>query len=126
MTDVACQISFVGMDAVEAARVEVRAWLLRLGALTSQMTGGHVLIEGVDEHRKLRVYRVRMDLSMPDGAVVVVSHEHPSNASHEDLYVAIRNGFRAARRQLEEYVKTLPAPADALAIAGPVDNQAIS
>jgi len=125
MMDVACQISFVGMDAVEAARVEVRAWFLRLGALTKPVTGGHVLIEGVDAHRKLREYRVRMDLTMPDGVVVAVSHDHPSNAAHEDLYVAIRNGFRAARRQLEEYFKSLP-PGEGLVATATVDNQAVN
>ncbi|MBC8131350.1 MAG: HPF/RaiA family ribosome-associated protein [Deltaproteobacteria bacterium] len=93
------------MDAVDAAKLEVRAWLPRLGALTAELTGAHVLIEATDERRQQRQYRVRMDLTMPD-AVVVIAHDHPSNASHEDLYVAIRNAFRAARRQLEEYFKT--------------------
>ena len=105
MIQSACQITFLGMDAVEAAKVEVLAWLPRLGALTDQATGAHVLIEAVDEHRKQRLYRVRMELAMQEG-VVVVTHDHPSNVAHEDVYVAIRNAFRAARRQLEDYFKT--------------------
>ena len=104
----ACQVTFVGMDAVEAAKVEVRAWLPRLGALTEQVTAGHVVIEAIDEHRKERRYRVRMELTMGEG-VVIVTHDHPSNIAHEDVYVAIRNGFRAARRQLEEHGKTRDA-----------------
>lgn len=102
-----CRITFVGMDPVEAARLEVRAWLPRLGPLTAPMTAGQVMIEAVEEHRKQRLYRVRMELTMPGGPVIV-THEHPRNAAHEDLYVAIRNAFRAARRQLEDYFKTHP------------------
>jgi len=103
MMDAPCQITFVGMDGAEPIRLEVRAWLTRLGPLMDQVKSGHVLIEGVDENRKLRTHRVRMDLPMSDGAVVSVTHEHPSNAAHEDVYVAVRNAFRAARRQLEEH-----------------------
>jgi ribosome-associated translation inhibitor RaiA len=102
-----CQIIFKGTDPSEAARVEVRAWLDRLGALTTPMIGGQVVIEAVDEGRREdRRYHVRMELTMPEG-VVVVGPDHPSNAPHEDVYVAIRNAFRAARRQLESSVPSL-------------------
>lgn len=102
----ACQIDFGGMAASEPPRVEVHAWLDKLDALTSSMTGGHVVIEAVDRGRKERQYRVRMGLTMPTG-VVVVDHDHPANAPHEDIYVAIRNAFRAARRQLETHFRTI-------------------
>jgi hypothetical protein len=95
-----CQVTFSGMLASEPARVEVHAWVERLGELTAPMTAGQVLIEAVDRDRKERHYRVRMDLTMPTG-VVVVDYDHPNNRPHEDVYVAIRNAFRAARRQLE-------------------------
>jgi hypothetical protein len=97
-----CQVAFAGMLPSEQTRVEVHAWVERLGELISPMTAGQVLIEVVDRGRKERQYRVRMDLTMP-GGVVVVDHDHPNNRPHEDVYVAIRNGFRAARRQLEIY-----------------------
>jgi ribosome-associated translation inhibitor RaiA len=111
-----CQITFKGMDPSEAGRVEVRAWLEKLGALTTPMIGGQVVIEAVDEGRREdRRYHVRMELTMPEG-VVVVGPEHPSNGAHEDVYVAIRNAFRAARRQLE--VSVAAHAVDAAAIAG--------
>ena len=96
----ACQVAFGGMPASEPARVEVYAWLERLGALTAPMTAGQVLIEAVDRGHKEPHYRVRMDLTLPTG-VVAVDYDHPSNRPHEDVYVAIRNAFRAARRQLD-------------------------
>jgi hypothetical protein len=103
-----CHITFKGMDPSEAGRVEVRAWLDRLGPLTRTMIAGQVVIEAVDEGRRDdRRYHVRMELTMPEG-VVTVGPDHPSNGAHEDVYVAIRNAFRAARRQLELSAQARP------------------
>jgi ribosome-associated translation inhibitor RaiA len=107
-----CQIAFVGMTASEPPRAEVHAWLARLGLLTAPMTAGRVVIEAVDQDHKERRYRVRMDLTMPHG-IVTVGHDHPNNAAHEDIYVAIRNAFRAGRRELEAYSsRGAPAPVE--------------
>jgi len=121
-----CQIIFKGMDPTEAARVEVRAWLDRLGALTTPMIGGQVVIEAVDEGRREdRRYHVRMELTMPEG-VVSVGPEHPSNGAHEDLYVAIRNAFRAARRQLESSIQAHVVAAAEIAAQQPLPLSAES
>ena len=105
-----CQIAFVGTTASEPPRAEVHAWLAKLGLLTASMTEGRVVIEAVDQDHKERRYRVRMDLTMPHG-VVSVGHDHPNNGAHEDIYVAIRNAFRAGRRELEAYSLSRGAPA---------------
>ena len=105
-----CQIAFVGTPASEAPRAEVHAWLAKLGLLTAPMTEGRVVIEAVDQDHKERRYRVRMDLTMPHG-VVTVGHDHPNNGAHEDIYVAIRNAFRAGRRELTAYSLSHGAPA---------------
>ena len=103
----------MGTTASEAPRAEVHAWLAKLGPLTAPMTEGRVVIEAVDQDHKERRYRVRMDLTMPHG-VVTVGHDHPNNGAHEDIYVAIRNAFRAGRRELEAYSqsRSLPAPVE--------------
>jgi hypothetical protein len=105
-----CRITFHGFAASEPPRIEVRAWLSRLGALTAPMTGGEVAIEALDQGRKERQYRVRMELQMPRGPVIVGS-DHPGNSSHEDVYVAIRNAFRAARRELATTLQEQDLPA---------------
>ena len=50
-----------------------------------------------------------MDLTLPTG-VVAVSYDHPNNRPHQDICVAIRNAFRAARRQLEAHRGTVSSP----------------
>ncbi len=102
-----CRITFHGCVASEAPRVEVRAWLARLGALTGPMIDGDVVIEALDEARSERRYRVRIQLQMPAGPVLVGS-DHPANLPSDDVYVAIRNGFRAARRELELQQRAQP------------------
>ena len=104
-----CQIAFMGVAGSEAPRAEVHAWLAKLGLLTAPMTEGRVVIEAVDQDHHERQYRVRMDLTMPHG-VVTVGHDHPNNRAHEDIYVAIRNAFRAGRRELEAYALSHRAP----------------
>jgi hypothetical protein len=98
-----CRITLDGLDASTALKIEVRAWLDKLGELTAPMTAGHVAIESVNENRKQLLYRVHMQFTMPAG-VVLVGLDHPSNGVHEDIYVAIRNGFRAARRELAAHL----------------------
>ena len=106
-----CRIDFEGCTGTEAARVEVRAWLDRLGELTAALNSAEVVIESIFEPRKERLYRVRMRLTMR-AAVVAVAPDHPNNGPHEDIFCAIRNAFRAARRQLESYQKEHPAAPD--------------
>jgi hypothetical protein len=106
-----CRIVFHGLTASEPPRLEVRAWLVRLGALTAPMLDGEVTIEALDQGRKERCYSVRVELVMPAGSVIVRSN-HPGNPAHEDVYVAIRNAFRATRRELETQLRE-QAPAAA-------------
>ena len=82
-----CLVTFGNMVASEPPRAEVHAWLEKLDSLTASMTDGQVLIEAVDRGRHERHFRVRMSLTLATG-VVVVDHDHPSNAPHEDVFVA--------------------------------------
>lgn len=52
------------------------------------------------------LYSVRIDMTVP-GDELVVNREHRFDHAHEDVNVAIRDAFRAARRQLEDYVRRM-------------------
>jgi len=66
--------------------------------------------------RKGKLYHVRVEIGVP--GTELVANRHPKNKhAHEDVYVAVRDAFDAARRQLEDYgrklsgrVKTHEAP----------------
>jgi len=53
-------------------------------------------------HRNGDLYAVRLQISTPGGADVVVDRNPDQDHSHEDPYVAIRDAFRAARRRLQD------------------------
>jgi cold shock CspA family protein len=57
-------------------------------------------------HRQGRLYSVRVDLVVPGGEIVV-NREHPRDHAHEDVFVALRDAFRAAERRLEDHVRRL-------------------
>jgi ribosome-associated translation inhibitor RaiA len=60
-----------------------------------------VVLELAARHqRKGKQYTARIDLKVP-GSEIAVTHEHD-----EDLNVALRDAFDAARRRLEDYART--------------------
>jgi cold shock CspA family protein len=65
----------------------------------------HVVVEAPHRrHRTGRRYHVRVRLTVP-GEELVVSRDPGRDEPHEDVYVAIRDSFHAARRRLEDYVR---------------------
>lgn len=84
----------------------------------------HVVVEAPrGHHRKGELFRVRVDATAP-GVEVVVGRDPAESSDHTDVYVAIRDAFRAARRSLEsredrrrvlrERAETTPQPTEGL------------
>lgn len=48
-------------------------------------------------HHQGRLYDVHIDITVPGGELVV------NRVANEDVYVAVRDAFDAAKRQLEDY-----------------------
>ena len=57
-------------------------------------------------HHQGQLYHVTVDLTVP-GAELVASRSNDKNHAHEDVYVAIRDAFDAAKRQLQQYKRKL-------------------
>ena len=51
-------------------------------------------------HRTGRIRHIRIRLTLPKGEVVI-AREPAADGAHEDLHVALRDAFRAARKQIE-------------------------
>lgn len=54
------------------------------------------------QHHKGNLYRVRLEIEVPDDQILVTRDPGDEHA-HEDIYVAVRDAFDAARRQLKSY-----------------------
>lgn len=97
------QVSFRGIDPSEFLEAEVRQRAEVLGRFSDRIIACKVVLEPSHKnHHKGNIYHVRIDLTVP-GKEIVVSRDPGGNHAHEDMHVAIRDAFQAAKRQLEDY-----------------------
>lgn len=98
----------------------------KLDEFFPRITSCRVVVEAPHRHHQWgELYHVRIDLGVP-GTELVVSHEPSARAvlksedevtavrkhierhpEHRDVFVAIRDAFASARRQLQDYVQRL-------------------
>ena len=103
--DTSLQISFRNMDRSEAVEARVREKAEKLEKYYGRLTSCRVMIEAPERrHHKGMLFHVRIELGVPGKKLVVSRHPKDKHA-HEDVYVAIRDAFDAARRRLEDYVR---------------------
>jgi len=103
--EVPVQITFHGLEPSAAIEEKIREKVARLDACYARITRCRVVVEVPHRHHERgKLYQVRIDLSVPD-AELVVSRDSAERQSHRDVFVAIRDAFDAARRQLEDYTR---------------------
>ncbi len=97
------QITFHGLDSSPAIEARVREWTDKLEKVFPRIVRCTVAIaQPHAQHRKGNQFHVRIELAVP-GQDVVVSNDPGREETHEDPYVALRDAFRAARRQLDAH-----------------------
>ena len=101
------QVSFDDLPVDDAVRDAALDHVAQLERYTDRITGCHVVIgQPHRHHRQGRLYSVRVDLVVPGGEIVV-NRDHHLDHAHEDVFVALRDAFAAARRRLEDHVRHL-------------------
>jgi cold shock CspA family protein/ribosome-associated translation inhibitor RaiA len=99
------QVTLHGIGPSPAIEQVLRRKLAWLRRYFPRIVGCRVSVEAPPRHRrKGRLYSVRVDVTVPGGELVVA--RNPSlDQAHEDLLVAIRDAFDAARRELMDYAR---------------------
>lgn len=98
------KIAFEGVEPTESLRGRVEREVEKLERYSGRITSGRVSVLGRSGRRhKGDLYGVRIQLALPGRDDVIVDRNPPADHSHEDIYVAIRDAFDAARRQLEDH-----------------------
>jgi len=101
------QVSFDDLPVDEAVREAALAHVADLERYSRRITGCHVVVAQPHRHHRAgRLYSVRIDLVVPGGEIVVNRDQHLDHA-HEDVFVALRDAFAAARRRLEDHVRRM-------------------
>jgi ribosomal subunit interface protein len=93
------QITARDISLSEAAEDDIRAKAENLDTYYNGIMSCRVVVEGPVRHHRKGPFTVRIDLSVPGDELVV------DRQADEDLYVAIRDAFDAARRRLEDYAR---------------------
>ena len=97
------QVTFRNMDASEAVEADIRDKAAKLDQYCSDIMSCRVIVELLHRaHHQGNLFHVRVDITVP-GQELVASRDPDEHHAHEDAYVAIRDAFNAAIRQLQEY-----------------------
>ena len=96
------QIRFHDLEPSEFVEAAVRKHAERLERFNSRIISCRVSVAAAHKrHHKGNLYRVTVDVRTPAGEVAV-SRSPEAHHEHEDVYVAIRDAFNAARRRLQD------------------------
>jgi ribosomal subunit interface protein len=91
------QITLRGIGQSDALEAAIREKAAKLDQFHPRIMSCAVVVEVPGRHQhKGKEFVVHIDLKIP-GEEIAVNRHH-----HEDIYVALRDAFDAARRQLEE------------------------
>jgi hypothetical protein len=99
---VSLDVTFRDMPSTETVIAAVQRWADRLGKLDPRIQRCAVVISRPHQHhRHGQQFHIGIELVRPDHNIIV-AHDPGLDAAHEDVYVALGDAFRAARRQLQD------------------------
>lgn len=98
------QITFRNIESSASLEARIRQWASKLERFSDQILRCHVVVEAPhhQHHAQGALFDFRVDISVP-GKEIVIGHSNSRNPAHANAYVALRDTFRAARRQLQDY-----------------------
>lgn len=97
---ISTEIAFRDMESSPAVRELIRRRVAKLETVFNQVSACRVIVEAPHKHRiRGNLFHVRIDLSTPQSEIVS-SRDVGVNVAHEQLNVALRDAFAAARKQL--------------------------
>jgi ribosome-associated translation inhibitor RaiA len=92
------------METSEAVEARIREKVEWLEKSYDRLIGCHVVVEQPHQHgRKGGLFHVTVEMRVPGGDPIVAGKAHHDQHGHEDVYVAIRDTFDAARRLLGDH-----------------------
>jgi cold shock CspA family protein len=100
------EISFRGMEKIDAVEALIREKAADLDRLCSDIISCRVAVEVPQQHQRSgRPYRVRINVGIPAGHEVVVRRESSEGMLHEELPATVRDAFEVAKRQVRKIVE---------------------
>lgn len=102
------ELTFQGFDSSDAVRAEVEKRADKLERYFRDITSCRVVLEAAHKSQhQTRHYQVHINVTVPGNEIVATSDPAPEENEHDDLYIALRDAFDAAERQLKDYSEKL-------------------
>jgi ribosomal subunit interface protein len=96
------QITMRDIPHSEALDTHIRSKVEKLEGTLEDIVSCHVVVAVPHKHQHQgKEFNVRIELNVP-GSEIVINRDH-----HEDVYVALRDAFDAAKRKLDDYLHRL-------------------
>ena len=115
------RVHFLDMPASEALEARIRRHVARLGRFSGDVQGCEVWVASPHgHHRKGRLYAVRVRLTVPGEDLPI-----GLQPAQEDVTIAVREAFDAARRRLEDYERRRRGAVKTHPRAGPPRRRAV-
>lgn len=96
------QITIRDIEHSDALETHIRDKADKLEEFFDRITSCRVVVDMPHKHHHQgKQFKVRIDIGVP-GSEIVVNRDHA-----EDVYVALRDAFDSAKRQLEDYARKM-------------------
>lgn len=102
------EITFKGLDRSAVIERKITEKAAKLEKVFDRMTHCRVVVAAPNKHaHKGKTYEIKIDIGIPDHAPLILTHEASVGHAQEDLQVAVRDAFDAAKRRLDEIAEKI-------------------
>lgn len=102
-----CKVDYKDVDSSPALTETIQEQAEKLEKYFDRITSCHVIVSHPHRnHNHGNTFHINIILHIP-GQELVVNREPEKNTNHEDAYQAVRDAFKVAKRQLQDYVQKM-------------------
>ena len=102
------EITYPDFNPSPAINTDIEKYLKKIDSLFDRIISCHVAVRAPHKHSRKHIYHINISLEIP-GDNIVVYHEPQKNQAHTDIHVAIRDAFRALKKQLIDRIELMKA-----------------
>ena len=108
------EIEFNGVEKSDALEAKIAEKFQKLAKHFSRMTSGRVVVAKPHRHSKgANPFLIKIEVGVPGQPPILISSSREENREHEDIQIALRDAFDAARRKLDDVSAKLSRGAQA-------------
>jgi putative sigma-54 modulation protein len=97
------EVHFHGLEKSAAVEERVREKVDKLAKHFDRMTRCRVVVEAPHRNpQRPKVFLIKIEIGVPGRSPIVVSHEREGSHATEELGLALRDAFMAARRRVDD------------------------